>query len=113
MPRIIQQLLAAGLAILLAACGGDDAPETPPKSTSTESQTNPDREESDRLAQAKLLEMLFEPPVRNPTEGLEFVGAESCKTCHEQAYADWTKSHHHKAMQVANEETVLGDFNDA
>ena len=48
-----------------------------------------------------LLKALFEPPVRDPSEGYEFVGAESCRNCHQQAYDDWETSHHHAAMAVA------------
>lgn len=40
-----------------------------------------------------------------------YLGSESCQSCHEQAYADWMKSHHAYSMREANEETVLGDFN--
>ena len=54
----------------------------------------------------------FEPPVRNPGEGLEFTGAASCAECHQKEHADWQTSHHHLAMQEANDETVLADFND-
>ena len=39
-----------------------------------------------------------------------YVGDQNCKSCHEEAYADWIGSHHDKAMQVVNENTVLGDF---
>lgn len=42
-----------------------------------------------------------------------FVGAQSCKSCHEQQFAEWTQSDHHRAMMPANAESVLGDFNDA
>lgn len=41
---------------------------------------------------------------------LEFVGSESCAGCHADQYSDWSDSHHDLAMQVANETTVLGDF---
>ena len=48
-----------------------------------------------------------------PTAGpVEFVGSEKCKKCHETAYNKWTGSHHDLAMDVANDTTVLGDFND-
>jgi tetratricopeptide (TPR) repeat protein len=40
-----------------------------------------------------------------------FIGSQHCKECHEVEYETWKKSDHYKAMQVANEETVLGDFN--
>ncbi len=40
----------------------------------------------------------------------QFVGSEACVDCHVDQYADWTDSHHDLAMQVANESTILGDF---
>jgi predicted CXXCH cytochrome family protein len=43
----------------------------------------------------------------------EFVGRERCRTCHEKAYASWEGSHHDRSMARADEETVLGDFDDA
>jgi tetratricopeptide (TPR) repeat protein len=42
-----------------------------------------------------------------------FVGGETCRSCHEQAYLSWRGSDHDRAMAVAHESTVLGDFNDA
>jgi tetratricopeptide (TPR) repeat protein len=42
-----------------------------------------------------------------------FVGREQCIDCHTEAYQSWLGSHHDDAMDVATEETVLGDFNDA
>ena len=36
---------------------------------------------------------------------------QSCADCHEEEYKDWRKSHHFKAMAPANDESVLGDFN--
>jgi len=41
-----------------------------------------------------------------------FVGREGCVECHQDQYNDWHGSHHDKAMDHANDETVLGDFND-
>lgn len=43
----------------------------------------------------------------------QYIGAQQCKSCHEEAYKAWLGSHHDLAMQEASEETVLGDFNDA
>ena len=34
-----------------------------------------------------------------------------CQACHKKEVTLWKKSHHKKAMQVANGETVLGNFN--
>lgn len=40
-----------------------------------------------------------------------FVGSEACAKCHKKEYEEWQQSHHAKAMAVADEETVLADFN--
>jgi len=56
--------------------------------------------------------------IRTPEYGAEgepaatFVGSKKCKDCHQKAYEQWQSSHHDRAMEVANEHTVLGDFND-
>ncbi len=42
----------------------------------------------------------------------QFVGKETCIECHEAEYQDWEQSHHRKAMELATEATVRGDFND-
>ena len=42
-----------------------------------------------------------------------FVGVEQCIDCHKAAYDLWLGSDHDKAMAVANEQTVVGNFNDA
>ena len=40
-----------------------------------------------------------------------FVGSIECQDCHKPEYDKWLGSHHDLAMDVANEKTVLGDFN--
>ncbi len=45
--------------------------------------------------------------------GPEFMGWETCAECHQTEFELWTGSHHDLAMQVADETTVLGDFDDA
>jgi len=42
-----------------------------------------------------------------------FVGSIECRDCHNREYDNWEGSHHDLAMDVANEATVLGDFNEA
>jgi Flp pilus assembly protein TadD len=42
-----------------------------------------------------------------------FVGSETCAGCHHAQGELWQSSQHQRAMQHANEKTVLGDFNDA
>eukprot|EP00752_Nemacystus_decipiens_P014047 g12483.t1 len=45
--------------------------------------------------------------------GSGFIGASACAQCHEQEHVDWVGSHHDLAMKPANDDTVIGDFNDA
>ncbi len=40
-----------------------------------------------------------------------FVGDKTCTKCHQKEVDLWKGSHHDLAMQIANNETVLGDFN--
>ncbi|HBJ38864.1 MAG TPA: hypothetical protein DDZ51_29785 [Planctomycetaceae bacterium] len=42
-----------------------------------------------------------------------FVGRSSCIDCHQEQSTLWTGSHHDKAMELATDETVLGNFDDA
>jgi Flp pilus assembly protein TadD len=42
-----------------------------------------------------------------------FVGGESCAGCHAREHRAWQASQHSRAMQHANDKTVLGDFEDA
>ena len=43
----------------------------------------------------------------------EYVGRATCAECHKAQQEKWHGSHHDRAMELASEETVLGDFNDA
>jgi Tfp pilus assembly protein PilF len=47
------------------------------------------------------------------TAAATFVGNRKCMDCHKKEYDSWQDSHHDHAMDVANEKTVLGDFNNA
>jgi tetratricopeptide (TPR) repeat protein len=42
-----------------------------------------------------------------------YVGRATCAECHATQHQLWLGSHHDRAMEVATDETVLGDFNDA
>ncbi len=42
-----------------------------------------------------------------------FVGREACRECHQAAFESWVGSDHDLAMDEANSETVLGDFDGA
>ena len=45
-------------------------------------------------------------------QSTEYVGSTNCIQCHRDKYDDWLKSDHRKAMQSANQNTVLGNFED-
>lgn len=45
--------------------------------------------------------------------GAQANDGENCVSCHQQQVSDWQQSDHAKAMDLANEQTVLGDFNNA
>ncbi len=53
------------------------------------------------------------PPTSALQSDARFIGASTCKRCHEAEYQAWHGSHHRQAMQEATAETVLGDFNQA
>ena len=42
----------------------------------------------------------------------QFVGREKCRSCHEKATEAWEGSDHDLAMDEANDQTVVGDFDD-
>ncbi len=48
-----------------------------------------------------------------PPEKATFVGGKNCVECHQTEYRVWTGSDHDRAMDVAADSTVKGDFNDA
>src|SRR5665811_1278177 len=48
-----------------------------------------------------------------PVVPSEFVGSVKCQDCHKPEYDIWLGSHHDLAMDLANEASVLGNFNDA
>ncbi len=48
-----------------------------------------------------------------PLPAAAFAGSQKCLDCHKAEYDRWQNSHHDRAMEVANDETVLGDFNNA
>lgn len=53
------------------------------------------------------------PGDAQPQAQADYVGAATCKQCHESEFKAWTGSHHQLAMQDANSATVLGDFDNA
>lgn len=59
--------------------------------------------------QAELADIIIEDKATKAS----FVGSDACRDCHKPEYNKWVGSHHRWAMAPANEQTVLGDFNDA
>ncbi len=39
-----------------------------------------------------------------------YLGEAACQSCHQREFQDWLGSHHDRAMEEANDSTVLGDF---
>ncbi|MGZ8237435.1 MAG: tetratricopeptide repeat protein [Methylobacter sp.] len=50
------------------------------------------------------------PETATPIAHKDYVGANECKQCHQEEFKAWTGSHHALAMQEANAQTMLGDF---
>ena len=48
-----------------------------------------------------------------PTSAASYVGEQRCAECHAEQAKLWRDSHHAQAMQLANNATVLGNFDDA
>ena len=71
------------------------------------------------LGLALACERTSEPAPQAPAEAAppatpaSFVGAERCAACHAREASLWRGSHHDRAIQVANAESVLGDFGGA
>ena len=47
------------------------------------------------------------------TAAAQYVGGDSCVSCHTEETAEWRKSQHHAAMAQASERSVRGNFNNA
>lgn len=59
----------------------------------------------------RLLLCLVVTYISLPIQAAEYVGTETCKSCHVNEWQNWTGSHHQLAMAEASESTVLADFN--
>lgn len=60
-----------------------------------------------------MFRQLNRQPSAEKIEAATFVGSEACAKCHKREYEEWQESHHAKAMAVADDKSVLGDFNNA
>ena len=48
-----------------------------------------------------------------PFPEAHFIGTQACVGCHQNETEQWKLSDHHRAMEPANEQTVLGNFNNS
>ncbi|MGD9636157.1 MAG: multiheme c-type cytochrome [Pirellulales bacterium] len=55
----------------------------------------------------------YTPLPSDSVRSATYVGGQTCAKCHQGEFQLWHGSHHDRAMEVATEESVLGDFNDA
>ena len=53
------------------------------------------------------------PPEQVVRSSPTYVGAGACVQCHQEQFDAWKGSHHYLAMQHANAESVLAEFNDS
>lgn len=58
------------------------------------------------------MSLLFKKTSKQEVQAV-YVGKENCKDCHQTEFEDWLGSDHDKAMDLANNSTVLGDFDNA
>ena len=56
---------------------------------------------------------IAKPEQTPPVAAKEFVGAGACQDCHQAEFKAWRGSDHDLAMQEANAQTMLGDFDNA
>ncbi|MFY0730716.1 tetratricopeptide repeat protein [Pseudomonas sp. NFX15] len=60
---------------------------------------------------ASAVQPIKPPPVAVAAVPAKMVDEQQCQGCHGEQVKDWQGSHHQLAMQPANAETMLGDFN--
>lgn len=55
--------------------------------------------------------LIHKPSMHQSEKKARFVGGKECISCHQREYDLWKGSDHDRAMMIANDSTVLGDFN--
>ncbi len=60
-----------------------------------------------------IIKQLYFPVQNIDSNEAKFVGRQACAECHETEMTEFMGSHHDLAMDVANDSTVLGNFNNA
>ncbi len=60
-----------------------------------------------------ILVLLYSDKSEVDSDTAQFIGKDRCIDCHKIEYDLWEKSDHKKAMEVATDSSVLGDFNNS
>lgn len=55
--------------------------------------------------------LIHRPSSDQEIKKAKFVGGKECISCHQREYELWKGSDHDRAMMIANDSTVIGDFN--
>ncbi|UTA46418.1 tetratricopeptide repeat protein [Simiduia sp. 21SJ11W-1] len=95
--------MALGLLLIIAGCSND----TQPINTQAPKPAN-----SAQNVQRSTAEAAYEAAYKD-TNQASFVGNQQCASCHEKQHHQWQQSHHAKAMAIASDASVLGNFNQA
>jgi tetratricopeptide (TPR) repeat protein len=90
------------------AAGGRDA--IPDRRRDAPAQWHPSLR---KLALAACAALLLAAATRADAQAPAYVGTAACAGCHAKEHEAWRGSHHDRAMEEANEKTVLGNFADA
>jgi len=56
---------------------------------------------------------IHKPSIQSLNKKAEFVGGKECISCHQNEYNLWKGSDHDRAMSLANDSSVVGDFNNS
>lgn len=91
--RLLLTSLMSIALVLLSGCDGNNRQSAPPT-----------RETVAAAAQY---------PATSDRQPATYTGSHQCAGCHRAEFENWRGSHHDLAMQEANGETVLGDFNNS
>ncbi|MCK5455936.1 MAG: hypothetical protein KAI45_02340, partial [Melioribacteraceae bacterium] len=54
---------------------------------------------------------LYSNSSKNESNAATFVGKTGCIDCHKKEYNSWQQSDHKRAMEIATDSSVVGDFN--
>ncbi len=74
---------------------------------------SPPSKKRQRMPRVFLLSLLLAFSAPASADVANYVGSGRCAQCHQKEHDLWRGSHHDLAMAEANEQTVLGDFDDA